>query len=75
MKTKRFLSILMALCLIAALLPATGGTARAAWSGAGSGTADDPYRIGTKAQLEKFRDIVNGTNGETQNLAACAVLL
>ena len=74
MKTKRILSILMALCLIAALLPATGGTARAAWSGSGSGTADAPYQIGTKAELEKFRDIVNGANGEAQNLAACAVL-
>ncbi len=72
MKTKRILSILMALCLIAALLPAMGGTARADWSG--SGTADAPYQIGTKAEMEKFRDIVNGANGETKNKAACAVL-
>ncbi len=72
MDTKRFLSTLLALCLIAALLPATGGTARADWSG--SGTADAPYQIGTKAELEKFRDIVNGANGETKNKAACAVL-
>ena len=40
----------------------------------GSGTAEDPYRIGTKAELEKFRDIVNGENGETKNQSACAVL-
>ena len=39
--------------------------AYAEWEGEGSGTEDDPYLIGTKAQLEKFRDIVNKENGET----------
>ena len=48
--------------------------AYAAWTGSGSGTSSDPYLIGTKAELEKFRDIVNGINGETQNLAACGKL-
>ena len=46
----------------------------AEWSGQGTGTAADPYLIGTKAQLEKFRDIINGLNGETQNVNACAKL-
>ncbi len=41
---------------------------------AGSGTEEDPYQIGSKAELEKFRDIVNGESGETQNTAACARL-
>lgn len=49
--------------------------AHAAWSGSGTGTADDPYQIATRADLEKFRDICNGTNGETQNTSACAVLI
>ena len=40
----------------------------------GLGTAAYPYHIGTKDQLFLFRDIVNGTNGQTQNLGACAVL-
>ena len=40
----------------------------------GDGTTDHPYLIGTREQLEKFRDIVNGLNGETQNPGACAVL-
>ena len=46
----------------------------AEWTGQGTGTAADPYLIGTKAELEKFRNIVNGT-GETQNTSACARLI
>ncbi|MBQ9448644.1 MAG: hypothetical protein IJU60_02070 [Acholeplasmatales bacterium] len=46
----------------------------AAWDGSGAGTADNPYQISTKAELEKFRDIVNGTGGETRNSSACAIL-
>ena len=48
--------------------------ASAAWEGSGTGTASDPYLIGTKAELKKFRDIVNGLNEEPQNTAACAIL-
>ena len=40
----------------------------------GSGTESDPYQISTADQLKRFRDIVNGSNGQTQNAAACAVL-
>ena len=40
----------------------------------GSGTESDPYQIGTAEQLKRFRDIVNGSNGQTQNRGACAVL-
>ncbi len=41
----------------------------------GLGTAAYPYNIGNKEQLLLFRDIVNGTNGQTQNLGACAMLI
>ena len=41
----------------------------------GSGTESDPYQISTAAQLMRFRDIVNGTGGQTQNPAACAKLM
>ena len=41
----------------------------------GSGTESDPYQIGTADQLKRFRDIVNGSNGQTQNRGACAVLM
>lgn len=40
----------------------------------GSGTESDPYQIGTAEQLKRFRDIVNGSNGQTPNTAACATL-
>lgn len=41
----------------------------------GSGTESDPYQIGTADQLKLFRDIVNGTGGQTQNRGAWAVLM
>ena len=40
----------------------------------GLGTAVSPYQISTAAQLKLFRDIVNGSNGQTPNHGACAVL-
>ena len=40
----------------------------------GSGTETDPYQISTAEQLKLFRDIVNGSNGQTQNRGAYAVL-
>lgn len=49
-----------------------GGTFNTAITG--SGTESDPYQISTAAQLKRFRDIVNGTGGQTQNAGACAEL-
>ena len=40
----------------------------------GDGTVDNPYILSTTYALERFRDIVNGINGETKNSSACAVL-
>ena len=50
----------------------TGGTFNTPITG--SGTESDPYQISTAAQLKRFRDIVNGTGGQTQNRGAYAVL-
>lgn len=50
----------------------TGGTFNTPMTG--SGTESDPYQIGTAEQLKRFRDIVNGSNGQTQNRGACAEL-
>lgn len=50
----------------------TGGTFNTPMTG--SGTENDPYQIGTADQLKRFRDIVNGSNGQTPNRGACAVL-
>ena len=57
----------------------TGGTFSGGITGTpalvtGSGTKNDPYQIGTATGLKWFRDVVNGANGQTQNLGACAVL-
>ena len=51
----------------------TGGTFNTAVTG--SGTEIDPYQISTAAQLKLFRDIVNGTGGQTQNAGAHAKLM
>ena len=40
----------------------------------GSGTETVPYQISTADQLKRFRDIVNGAGGQTQNRGAYAVL-
>ena len=50
----------------------TGGTFNTPMTG--SGTETDPYQISTADQLKLFRDIVNGSNGQTQNRGAYAVL-
>ena len=50
----------------------TGGTFNTPMTG--SGTETDPYQISTADQLKRFRDIVNGSNGQTQNRGAYAVL-
>ena len=50
----------------------TGGTFNTPMTG--SGTENDPYQISTADQLKRFRDIVNGTGGQTPNRGACAVL-
>ena len=41
----------------------TGGTFNTPMTG--SGTKNDPYQISTADQLKLFRDIVNGSNGQT----------
>ena len=41
----------------------------------GLGTEVSPYQISTADQLKLFRDIVNGSNGQTPNRGACAVLM
>ena len=57
----------------------TGGTFSGEITGTpalatGSGTKTDPYQISTAEGLKLFRDIVNGSNGQTPNRGACAVL-
>lgn len=58
MKTRRMLSLALALAFCLALLPAL--PAQAAGFDGGSGTKNDPYIISTAEQLSLFRDMVNG---------------
>ena len=48
-------SVFLALALLLALLP-MAASASAAWTGAGNGSADDPYQIGTKEQLARSEE-------------------
>lgn len=40
----------------------------------GKGTEAEPYRISNAEDLKVFRNIVNGTGGQTKNTGACGVL-
>ena len=66
MKKGFFAAFLCALIMV--LLPA------AVYAMDGTGTEDNPYQISSAADLEEFRDIVNGENGKTRNSSACAIL-
>ena len=66
MKTRFLSSLAMAVAIAAG--------AEGATFAAGDGSAANPYEIGSAADLFAFADIVNGTNGETQNQGACAKL-
>lgn len=69
---KRALSLLMAFILVIGLLPT------AAWAAEtgpqGSGTADEPYLIGTAEELKWFRDLVNGSTDAENHRHVCAKL-
>lgn len=57
----------MVLCLMPTTAFAEGGVTLT-----GAGTAEDPHLIGTAEELKTFRDIVNGSNEQTQNTGAHA---
>ena len=72
---------LLILCALLAMAYSAGTQAQNVWDGTvagsfagGSGTAEDPYQIADGAQLKRFAAIVNGTDGMTQNTAACGKL-
>ena len=57
---KRLTSLVLVLALTLTLFAGLGATASAATFSGGSGTRNDPYLIGTAAELAAFRDLVNG---------------
>ncbi|MBP5164384.1 MAG: hypothetical protein ILP08_03015, partial [Lachnospiraceae bacterium] len=68
------ISVIITIAIVLTLALTPGVIARADSSLNGSGTEGAPYRISTIEELKKFRDIINGTNGEVPNIDACAVL-
>ena len=66
LRSKRTLSILLTLALLASLLPIAAAPAAAI---SGDGTAQNPYRIGTATEMKAYHDLVNGGRRD-----ACAVL-
>lgn len=57
---KRILSLFLSLVMLASLLTVAVVPASAVTFDGGDGSRDNPYLISTKAQLEGFRDLVNG---------------
>lgn len=70
---KRLLSLALAFVLAFSLLPATAFAAEEP-KPQGKGTADEPYLIGTAAELEWFRKLVNNSNDTDNHRDACAKL-
>ena len=70
---KRLLSLALAFVLAFSLLP-TAAFAAEEPKLQGSGTEADPYLIGTAAELEWFRDLVNRSNDTDNHRDACAKL-
>ena len=58
--SKRILSVFLSLVMLASLLTVVVVPAAAVTFDGGDGSRDNPYLISTKAQLEAFRDLVNG---------------
>ena len=71
----KILAILMSLAMAFTMMPMMSKTVYADDTIlSGGGTAADPYKISSYAELKDFADIVNGTNGKTKKSAACAIL-
>ena len=69
---KRVISLLLALVLAVSLLPTAAFAAET--EPQGKGTAEEPYLIGTAAELEWFRNLVNGPTDTDNHRGACAKL-
>ena len=62
---KKLLSILLALCLVMALVPMTAFAAEAPSFGGGTGTQEDPWLIASQADLIALAEFLNSGNAET----------
>ena len=62
---KKLLSILLALCLVMALVPMTAFAAEAPLFGGWTGTQEDPWLIASQADLIALAEFLNSGNAET----------
>ena len=62
---KKLLSLLLALCLVMALVPMTAFAAEAPSFGGGTGTQEDPWLIASQADLIALAEFLNSGNAET----------
>ena len=62
---KKLLSILLALCLVMALVPMTAFAAEAPLFGGGTGTQEDPWLITSQEDLISLAEFLNSGNAET----------
>ena len=62
---KKLLSLLLALCLVMALVPMTAFAAEAPLFGGGTGTQEDPWLIASQADLIALAEFLNSGNAET----------
>ena len=62
---KKFLTFLLALCLVMALVPMTAFAAEAPLFGGGTGTQEDPWLIASQADLITLAEFLNSGNAET----------
>ena len=62
---KKLLSILLALCLVMALVPMTAFAAETPSFGGGTGTQEDPWLIASQADLIALAEFLNSGNAET----------
>ncbi len=62
---KKLLSLLLALCLVMALVPMTAFAAETPSFGGGTGTQEDPWLIASQADLIALAEFLNSGNAET----------
>ena len=64
-KKKKFLTFLLALCLVMALVPMTAFAEETPSFGGGTGTQEDPWLITSQADLIALAEFLNSGNAET----------
>ena len=70
---KKLLSLLLALCLVMALVPVSAFAAEAPLFGGGTGTQEDPWLITSQADLIALAEFLNSGNAATFDTEAAGI--